>query len=136
MIAVDSSVAVAGFAPWHQLHLQALDALDERPALPAHAALEAYSVMTRLPQPGRTSGAVAARFLADRFWEPWLTLPGARHREVLLELGREGITGGAVYDALIAATVRHHDLVLVTADRRAAATYARVGASVRMIGLS
>ena len=134
MISVDSSIVVAGFAPWHQLHLQALDTLDERPALPAHAALEAYSVLTRLPQPGRASGDIAARFLADRFQEPWLTLPGARQREVLLELGRESIVGGAVYDALIAATARHHELLLVTADPRAAGTYARLGVTVRMVG--
>jgi predicted nucleic acid-binding protein len=134
LIAVDSSIAVAAFAPWHELHLRALDALDERPALPTRAALEAYSVLTRLPQPGRASGEVAARFLAERFREPWLTLPGAHQREMLQELGRQGIVGGAMHDAFVAATARHHELVLVTADRRAASTYARVGVSVRMVG--
>jgi predicted nucleic acid-binding protein len=39
----------------------------------------------------------------------------------------QGIRGGALYDALIAATARHHDHTLITADRRAAPVYTALG---------
>ncbi|MEO8968055.1 MAG: hypothetical protein ABI355_10595 [Solirubrobacteraceae bacterium] len=34
-----------------------------------------------------------------------------------------GVAGGAVYDALVGAAAREHDLPLVTRDQRAAETY-------------
>jgi predicted nucleic acid-binding protein len=39
-----------------------------------------------------------------------------------------GLTGGSVYDALIAATAKHAGAVLHTRDRRAVRTYERIGA--------
>jgi len=35
------------------------------------------------------------------------------------------VSGGAAYDALVAATVAHHDAELVSCDRRAAVIYER-----------
>jgi predicted nucleic acid-binding protein len=50
VIAIDSSVAIAAFATWNQHHRAALDFLnaEQEALLPAHAALETYSVLTRL----------------------------------------------------------------------------------------
>ena len=42
MIAVDSSVAIAGFGDWHDLNERARSILDEGVAIPAHALLETY----------------------------------------------------------------------------------------------
>ncbi len=47
----------------------------------------------------------------------------AKGADLLVELPRMGIAGGAVYDALVGAAAREHDLVLATRDRRALDTY-------------
>lgn len=41
--------------------------------------------------------------------------------------------GGAIYDAQIAATAKHHGLVLLSRDRRAATTYDLVGVDYELI---
>ncbi len=127
MRAVDTSVVVAAFASWHESHAAARRALDGRPALIGHCALETLSVLTRLPAPHRVAPQLVADFLADRFVEPPLVLPAESLRALPAELARWGITGGAVYDALIATTVRHHGAQLLTLDARAAPTYRQVG---------
>jgi hypothetical protein len=43
------------------------------------------------------------------------------------ELATRGITGGAVYDALVGLAARDARLRLVTRDRRAATTYSALG---------
>jgi len=44
-----------------------------------------------------------------------------------------GVSGGAAYDALVAATAAEHDRTLLTLDRRAAATYVRMGARAEFL---
>lgn len=51
MIALDTSVAIAVFASWHEAHSVAVEAIGPSPRLPAHAAIETFSVLTRLPAP-------------------------------------------------------------------------------------
>ena len=52
----------------------------------------------------------------------------------LLDLAAaEGITGGAVYDAIVAATAVEGGATLLTRDRRAVETYRRVGADYRVL---
>jgi predicted nucleic acid-binding protein len=52
--AVDTSVAVAFLDAGHSAHEVCVTALDGRvAALSGHAAFESYSVLTRLPEPGR-----------------------------------------------------------------------------------
>lgn len=67
MIALDSSVVIACFGAWHEHHEVARRALAAGPRLPAHAGLEAYSVLTRLPEPFRADAGVVAEFLARSF---------------------------------------------------------------------
>jgi len=45
-------------------------------------------------------------------------------------LGRLGIAGGAVYDALVALAALEHDAALAMRDARARATYDTVGVRV------
>ncbi len=45
-----------------------------------------------------------------------------------------GISGGAVYDALVALAAREAGATLVTRDRRAASTYAALQARLRPVG--
>jgi len=134
LIVADSSVVVAGFATWHELHEAARVVLDAAPRLPAHAALESYSVLTRLPPPHRAPAGIVVAFLAERFPDPYLELPPERFPEFLGELETHEITGGAAYDGLIAAVCREAGGTLVTCDKRAISTYSRLQAAVEYLG--
>ena len=134
MIAVDTSVVVAGFASWHEFHDAARSVLDERPRLPAHCAFEVYSVLTRLPSPHRVAPEVARDFLAARFEDDLLTLPARAQRDLVLRLASLRIVGGATYDALVAATAYQAGTSITTCDRRATTTYQRVGATFTVLG--
>jgi len=127
---VDTSVVVAGFASWHEKHEAARRVLDGRPRLVDHCALEVYSVLTRLPPPHRAAGGVVRDFLAARFPQPYLRLAAKSQRTFVLSLPNAGVVGGAVYDALIAATVAECGGELTTCDRRALPTYERFGIPV------
>jgi predicted nucleic acid-binding protein len=126
VIAVDTSVVVAGFASWHEGHRAAAAALARRPRVPAHVLVEAYSVLTRLPLPHRAPADLVATFLTERFPEPPLVLPARGYLELVESSARTGLAGGAVYDALIAATARHANATLLTRDERALVVYERM----------
>lgn len=134
MIAIDSSVAIAGFAPWHERHGEAQELLAERPRLVAHAALETYSVLTRLAPPFRAPARVAAEFLERRFPDPSLTLDEGIQQQMFARVLALEIEGGAVYDALIAFTAAAARASLITLDNRALATYTRCGVEARLLG--
>lgn len=134
MTALDTSLVVALFASWHEAHEAARESVPAELHLPAHVLLESYSVLTRLPPPHRAPPDVVESFLRGRFQPRLLTLPSSRHRDLLKSAVEWGITGGSVYDALIAATAEHADAMLLTRDRRAARTYDAVGVSYHLLG--
>ncbi|MBA2418716.1 MAG: VapC toxin family PIN domain ribonuclease [Nocardioidaceae bacterium] len=127
MRAVDSGVAIAAFASWHEAHSQAHAELADRPQIAAHAMLETFSVLTRLPLPHRASGSIVADFLVAAFPADPLSLSAGQQRELIAVLAQRGVVGGATYDALIAETVRRARGLLVTLDERAQVTYERIG---------
>lgn len=133
MIAVDTSLVVALFASWHEAHESARESVPSDAHLPVHVLLESYSVLTRLPPPHRAPPDVVEPFLQARFEGKLLTLPRDRHRSLLTLAVERGVTGGSVYDALIAATAKHADATLLTRDRRAARTYEAIGATYRLL---
>lgn len=133
MIAADTSVVVAGFASWHEGHRAAVEALDRRPRLLAHVALESFSVLSRLPPPHRVRPQLVAEFLHARFPERPLGLPAAAHLRLLDEAARAGISGGAVYDALVGATARHAGATLLSRDARAIRVYELLGVSYELV---
>lgn len=133
MMAVDTSLVVAAFASWHESHEPARRALDAGVRLIEHCALETYSVLTRLPPPHRTPGTVVRDFVAARFPLPFLRLSEAAYREFILGLAERGVTGGAAYDALVAATAAAHGAELATCDRRALPVYERYGLRTRLL---
>lgn len=133
MKAVDSSVVIAAFASWHEHHAVARKAMAARPRLIAHAAVEAYSVLTRLPPPHRASPDIVHAFITGRFTEPFLTLSEAGYQELLATVAAGQILGGPAYDALIAFTAAEHNATLISLDQRAAATYETVGAQVEQL---
>lgn len=128
----DTSVLVPALAAWHRDHEVARAALADVAAIPAHVVLECYSVLTRLPSPHRWDAASAAAVLAALDVEA-LELHGDGHRQLVAELAHHGVRGGAVYDGLVAATVRHHGLHLVTRDRRARPVYDALGVGYTLL---
>lgn len=133
MNAVDSSVVVAACASWHESHDLARTAVDRRPRLVSHCALEAFSVLTRLPRPHRVPPELVVAFLEDRFPDAPLTLDSTRLHRLVRAVHEQGITGGAVYDGLVAMSAAAHGATLLTLDRRAVPTYRRCGARHRLL---
>jgi predicted nucleic acid-binding protein len=131
--AVDSSVVIAAFATWHEHHAVASKAMAGRPRLVAHAAVEAYSVLTRLPPPHRAHPSIVHAFMSERFSEPLLVLSETGYQELLATVAARQILGGPAYDALIAFTAAEHRATLLSLDQRAAATYEAVGARVEQL---
>lgn len=118
-------MVVALLATWHEGHEVVAAALrDEADVrLPEHVAIEAYSVLTRLPPPHRLPPAPVMTFLNRRFPDAWLALDVDGHRQLLREASDLQLTGGAVYDALVGATARQAGARLLSRDRRAASAY-------------
>lgn len=105
--------------------------MDRQPRLIAQCALEAYSVLTRLPSPHRVPGDLAQVFLARAFPQPPLALSPDDHVALLGLAVRAGIAGGAIYDAVVAATAAHAGATLVSRDRRALREDVPLGVELR-----
>ena len=133
MKAADTSLVVAAFASWHESHEGARRVLDSGLRLIEHCALETYCVLTRLPPPHRTAGAVVRDFLETRFSEPFLRLEARAYKRFVVGLADHGVTGGAAYDALVAATAAGCGAELVTCDRRALPIYERYGVRTQLL---
>jgi predicted nucleic acid-binding protein len=134
MKAADTSLVVAAFASWHEHHEPARRALDSGLRLIEHCALETYSVLTRLPPPHRSPGTVVRDFIRTRFPQPFLRLGAPAYRAFVLSLPEHDVTGGAAYDALVAATAAGCKAELVTCDRRAAVIYESYGVRAKFVG--
>lgn len=131
MIAPDSSVVIAALAPWHVAHEAARHALrDTSRTLIAHVAFETTAVLSRMPEGHRIAPEVVVEALRQAFPARWLVLDATRTRRALDTAVAAGLRGGALYDALIAATAAHHSLRLLSGDRRARRTYEALGVDV------
>lgn len=134
MKAVDSSVVIRAFQPEFFGHAAALSVLAAAPSLPAHAAVETYSALTRMPDPHRVHPVAAAEMIDANFRGRLLAGPTPSSiTNWLRRMADAGIGGGSIYDALIAESARLAKATLVTADRRAAATYEAVGLEVEIL---
>jgi predicted nucleic acid-binding protein len=133
VIALDTSVVVAAFAPWHEHHEVSVDALAERPRLPASVATEAYAVLTRLPQPFRADAALVVEFFGRTFAKPRLGLSAEVQQAAPERLHAAGISGGASYDGLIALAVLDAGASLISLDHRASRTYELCGVETKLL---
>jgi predicted nucleic acid-binding protein len=95
--------------------------------LPAHVAFETTSALSRMPQGRRISPTLVIEVLQHDFPEPWLALSGNDQRTFLSKAVEQGLRGGALYDALVAATAAKHGADLLSADHRARPTYEAMG---------
>ena len=126
----DSSVVIAAFSSWSEHHEAAVSALGDARDLVAHVELEAYSVLTRLPEPFRAEPTVVADYLREDFSGARMVLGEDDRRAFVKRLADLLISGGAVYDAIVAVTADHHKRTLLSCDRRAAPTYDKLGVDV------
>ena len=112
---------IAALASWHEQHVAAAAALESVTALPAHALIEVYSVLTRLPSGLAVTASVAAAAIGKTVPDPPLQFED-RGRLIGL-LARAGVFGGASYDGLVALEAAGNDRTLLTLDDRAQQTY-------------
>jgi predicted nucleic acid-binding protein len=131
---VDSSVLIAALQRWHAAHVIARPVLGRpRLHLIAHVLMESYANLTGLAGQARTPPRIAADTLDQLIREEPLTLSADGHRRALKQAAAAGIMGGAIYDALVAATAREADARLVSLDRRAARTYDAIGVRYELL---
>lgn len=133
MIVPDSSVLIAALASNHAAHQRAIDAVGDAPRLIVHVAFETSSVLSRMPEAQRMEASVVLDALEREFPDPWLALDPDAQRSCLRCAVDAGLRGGALYDALIAATAREHGATLLSADRRARDAYEAIGVDVSYI---
>lgn len=130
---LDTSVAVPLVLTSHVAHEAVSGAVGSRSvALAGHAAFETYAVLTRLPGDARLAPADAVRLIGARFGRPAL-LDAAASRRSLAVLAELGIAGGATYDGLVALAASRAGLPFASRDRRAEATYRRIGVDVELV---
>jgi predicted nucleic acid-binding protein len=133
-LAADTSILVPALLSYHDAHAVCDQALSEADSALGHVVTEAYSVLTSLPHPFRVEPQTAASSLAERIPPELLALDGASLRDLPKRLAAGGISGGSVYDGLIALTAARHGTELISRDRRATRTYAALGVRYRLIG--
>jgi predicted nucleic acid-binding protein len=128
----DSSVVIAAFASWNQHHEAAVEALATADVndLVAHTEIESYSVLTRLPEPFRAAPDLVAEYLSDGYPGGRMVLPERERRKLVKRFAGLSISGGAVYDAMTAATAAYHGHSLLSCDQRAAPVYALLDVEV------
>jgi toxin FitB len=134
VVLLDTSAAIALVLEDHEAHNVTLEALrGHRLGLSGHAWFETFSVLTRLPTGLRRSPVDVHRILTRNF--PASDFLGASEASDLVgDLALLKISGGAVYDALVAAAARQHGRPLASRDARARAVYKALGVEARVIG--
>lgn len=118
----DTSCLVAALCSWHEHHDRTKGEIEARAAsrhklvLAAHSLSETYAVLTRLPPPYRLKGE-DARSLLEANWAGNETahLTGPEIWRALKVAEGRGISGGRIYDALIAfAALKAKVQILIT----------------------
>ncbi len=110
----DANCMVAAVCSWHEHHERAVLAIEsrlnrrERMVVAAPALIEAFSVLTRLPAPHRLSPADALSLMEANFVSSVkvVALPPEDYSAILRGAPANGIYGGRIYDAIIAACAR------------------------------
>jgi predicted nucleic acid-binding protein len=134
LIAPDSSVLIPALASAYEGHERCVAALAGRsPRLISHVAFETTSVLSRMPEGLRMTPVSVRDALDLNFPDSWLALDAVGQRSCLRRAVDAGLRGGALYDALIAATAREHGATLLSADRRAPEAYDAIGVDVSYI---
>ena len=112
--ALDTSVIIPALLAWHEHHAVAFPVVKEalvaesKVILPLPALVEAYAVLTRLPAPWRLRAVDAHRLLVSTFLGKAVVvgLDGDLAWDLLDDALAQGVSGGATYDAHIAACAK------------------------------
>jgi predicted nucleic acid-binding protein len=112
-VLLDSSTIIAAMLSDHIHHALALPWLSRAKAgafefvVSGHSIAEVYSVLTRLPRTPKISSGEAWELLRDNVTScaSIITLSGSEYVALVEGLAHGGISGGAVYDAVIASAV-------------------------------
>lgn len=127
MVFLDTSVILAGlidFGPQSAPAQSVMHAVAEKrvgaAATAWHCCLEFFSVATRLPAEFRLSPSEAALLLEEEVFARLVVhdLPSATRLPMLQAAGRDGITGGRVYDSHIVEVARAANAAVVVTDNR------------------
>lgn len=130
----DTSLVVAALSSWHVAHEESRGAVDERrPLLPAHALLESYATLTRIPG-HELAPELVAEALRTSFPKRHPAIPAGAVAALVERLSAAGVAGGRVYDALVGAASVGAGATLLTRDRRAIPTYELVGCAFEVVG--
>ncbi|MGH7334227.1 MAG: PIN domain-containing protein [Candidatus Rokuibacteriota bacterium] len=135
----DTSCILAALCSWHVDHEPAAREIQARLGR-AHAMfvgapslVEAYSVLTRFPPPHRLGPSDALLLLETSFISAGtvVALDAGHYVRLLREAARDGVAGGRIYDAVIAACVeRSNGVTLLTFNVSDFESLARPGLEV------
>lgn len=118
---------IAAVCGWHERHTDVANWIEAEfdkggdLSIAAHALIETYAVLTRLPGPHRLSPADAWTVIEANFVNAatLATLPAREHAALLRTLAEAGVGGGRSYDSLIARTAsRANATTLLTLNPR------------------
>lgn len=133
MTALDTSVVIAAFAPWHEAHTAARRAVTPEAVVPAHVVTETYAALTRMPEPFRMDAATVSEYLS-RQWVGRVIAPDVElYASLTTTAATAGVTGGSTYDALVGLTAHRFGHELLSLDRRAERTYRTLGIAYRLL---
>jgi predicted nucleic acid-binding protein len=110
----DTSVLVAAVVEAHGMHERALPWLQRAKAgglemyVSGHALAEIYAVLTGLPVKPKITPATAMRLVEANVLRSAkvISLSASDYRTALRRMSEAGLSGGVVYDALIATSAR------------------------------
>jgi predicted nucleic acid-binding protein len=113
-ILFDTSIIVSGIVESHPMHskclpwLQRAKAGDVECVVVSHTLAETYAVLTTLPVKPRISPLVAQKLIDTNLEAMARIVPHtiADYRTTIERMAEIGLSGGTVYDALIAAVAR------------------------------
>lgn len=133
MTALDTSVIIAAFAPWHEAHTAARRVVGPGVVIPAHVVTETYAVLTRMPEPFRMDAQTVSDYLTQQ-WGGHIIAPDAALYESLPPaVAIAGVKGGSTYDALVGLTAHRFGHQLLSLDLRAERTYRSLGIDYRLL---
>jgi len=110
----DTSIVVSGMVESHPMHAKCLPWLQRAKAgdfeciVVSHTLAETYAVLTTLPVKPRISPMLAQRLIETNLETLARIVPltTGDYRTTIETMSRLGLSGGTVYDALIAAVAR------------------------------
>lgn len=109
----DTSCLVALLCSWHENHAATLREMSRRRrdgdtlVVAGHSLVEAYAVLTRLPYPYRMAEEDAWQLLDRNFSKVQIvTLTSAQYWRTIQFCRNEKISGGQIYDGVIASCAR------------------------------